>query len=159
MWDIKGHDPITVSLTSPTHLQQHLRLPRQIRSNPEHVVPMLLPRLLKPPIAVAITAPKQRVQLRQFDFKQVSCLIGCRGGVRRGLRDAACAAGRFGRRTPGHNSLSHLVCFLSKVTHVMWSDGQGVCAPWPSPFVPHVRTDAPREHRQPAVRWAVHQFT
>ena len=24
----------------------------------------------------------------------------------------------------------------------MWLDGQGVSAPWPSPFVPHVRRDA-----------------
>ncbi|MNV21569.1 hypothetical protein D3C71_1125080 [compost metagenome] len=29
-----------------------------------------------------------------------------------------------------------------KYVHVMWLDGQGVSAPWPSPFVPRVRTDA-----------------
>jgi hypothetical protein len=43
---------------------------------------------------------------------------------------------------PGHNSSSHLVCSLSKFLHVTWLDGQGVRAPWPSPFVLHVCIDA-----------------
>lgn len=33
-------------------------------------------------------------------------------------------------------------CAPLKDWHVMWLDGQGVSAPWPSPFVPHVRRDA-----------------
>jgi hypothetical protein len=35
--------------------------------------------------------------------------------------------------------------------HVMWLDGQGVHAPWPSPFAPHIRIDCTRPST-PAVR-------
>ncbi len=133
----RGGHPTPLPL--PTLPQQPLRLPRQIRRDPQHVIPVFLSGFLEPPIAVAVAAPQQGVQLGQFDFEEVSGVFAC-GGGRRGR--AACAAGRLGRGTPGHNSISHLVCSLSKVMHVMWSDGQGVHAPWPSPFVPHIRVAA-----------------
>jgi hypothetical protein len=45
--------------TPHTLLQQHLRLPRQICSDPEHVIPVLLPCFLEPSIAIAMATPQQ----------------------------------------------------------------------------------------------------
>jgi hypothetical protein len=75
--------------------------------------------------------PKQRVQLLQLVLQKI---LGPRPRV-----SGRCRVARYQRATSGHNPSSHLVCSLSKVVHVMWLGGQGVSAPWPSPFVLHVR--------------------
>lgn len=90
--------------------------------------------IFTPPIPTSMAGPKQRVQLLQLVLQKI---LWPRSGV-----GGCCRVARYRRATPGHNPSSHLVCSLSKVMHVLWLDGHGVSAPWPSPFVPHVRRDA-----------------
>ena len=118
-----------------TPLMQLRRLIHHIRREPHHVLQMLRPVAAGPVDAFAVAAPQQRLQLLQPVLQKV-----CRAGS---VRDGGGGAG--GRlaagcrcRGPGHNSFSHLLCFLSKLLHVMWLDGRGADTSRPSPFVPRV---------------------
>lgn len=89
-------------------LEQHLRLPRQVPCQPQHVVEVFTALLVVPPGAVAVAGPQQGAQLRQGVFKAVCCAgaTGRRGGAGAG----AGGAWRCRRGGPGYSSLSHWVC-------------------------------------------------
>ena len=114
-------------------LEQRRSLIHQVGRKPDHIAQMLGPRAYGPFDAFAIAAPQQRLQLLQFVLKKIRCAGSVRDG--RGV-------GRCRRGAPSHNSFSHVECVLSKVVHVMWSDGWGVSAPRPSPFLPRICPDA-----------------
>jgi hypothetical protein len=89
-------------------LQDFLREPadliRQIRSNPHDVVPMPRPDRIEPLTSIPVAATQQRLQLGQLVLKNVRGILVMDYLVRQG------------RALPSDNSISHLVCLLSKVT-------------------------------------------
>jgi hypothetical protein len=111
-------------------LQEALREPgdvlRQIRPKPHEIAPMPRPDRLEQLLLLPVAAVQQRLQLSQLVLKNVR-RVGAQG----------CVVGS-GQVLPGDNLISHLMCALSKLLHVDWSDGHGVSAPWPSPFLPHI---------------------
>ena len=91
-----------IPLPPHTPLHQFLHLHRQIRSDPDDVRAVFLPCFFEPSVAVAVAAPQQRLQLREPVFKKIR-----RAGPFRGSGRVAAGCGRG---TPGHNSISHLLC-------------------------------------------------